>query len=275
MISLGETLRRERIRQGLELQGVSEITKIGTRMLQAMEHDDLSKLPGGVFTRSFFKQYAIALGLDPASLDEQLKSLPTGTEEPARSEARKTIIPERSHYSLSDYNSARNNGSLIMSAIWVGLALTASGAVYYWMNRTPSAPSTAPETPLKQPAASVRSETPPATPVAPPNAEAPLKQETQAAPVDLTLKALEDSWISLSADGESVFSGQLKATETRSVQAQQRVKLVAGNAGGLEIQLNGKPLEPIGPRGQVRAVEFTPEGSHVVPRASPKPAPLP
>ena len=271
MISLGETLRRERIRQGLELQGVSEITKIGTRMLQAMEQDDLSKLPGGVFTRSFFKQYAIALGLDPASLDEQLKSLPTGTEEPPRSEARKTIIPERSHYSLSDYNSARSNGSLIMSAIWVGLALTASGAVYYWMNRTPSAPSTAPETPPKPSAAPFHSE----TPVAPPNAEAPLKQETQAAPVDLTLKALEDSWISLSADGEPVFSGQLKTAETRSVQAQQRVKLVTGNAGGLEIQLNGKTVEPIGPRGQVRSVEFTPEGIQVVPRASPKPAPLP
>jgi len=75
MNNIGETLRRERVRQGLDFQKLSEITKISTRMLQAMEEGDLAKLPGGVFTRSFFKQYSAILGLDPSYVDSPRSAL--------------------------------------------------------------------------------------------------------------------------------------------------------------------------------------------------------
>ena len=42
--------------------------------------------------------------------------------------------------------------------------------------------------------------------------------------------------------------------------------LLIGNAGGLEISLNGKPIGPVGPRGQIRIVELTPAGFQIVPR---------
>src|ERR1700694_3523087 len=81
MNTIGETMRRERVRQGLDLQAVSENTKIGTRMLKAMEAGDFGKLPGGVFTRSFVRQYATALGLDPAYVEAELTELNLQPEE--------------------------------------------------------------------------------------------------------------------------------------------------------------------------------------------------
>ena len=48
--------------------------------------------------------------------------------------------------------------------------------------------------------------------------------------------------------------------------------MLVGNAGGVEISLNGKPIGPIGPRGQVRVVEFTPaseDGDDYAPKFRP------
>ena len=77
MTSIGDTLRRERIRRGLELQQVASETKIGLHLLEAMEANQFDRLPGGVFKRSFLRQYAHKLGLDEdeviASLKEQFE----------------------------------------------------------------------------------------------------------------------------------------------------------------------------------------------------------
>jgi hypothetical protein len=45
-----------------------------------------------------------------------------------------------------------------------------------------------------------------------------------------------------------------------------------GNAGGVDIQLNGKPLGPAGPEGQIRTVQLTSGGFNIV--APSKPAPI-
>src|SRR5262245_2537660 len=64
MASFGETLRRERELRGVSLREIADATKISVRFLQALEQDRLEILPGGVFRRSFVKQYAKHLGLD-------------------------------------------------------------------------------------------------------------------------------------------------------------------------------------------------------------------
>jgi len=60
----GEYLRREREMRGVSLEEISTATRISIRFLEAIETEELSKLPGGIFTRSFVRTYARYLGLD-------------------------------------------------------------------------------------------------------------------------------------------------------------------------------------------------------------------
>jgi cytoskeleton protein RodZ len=50
--------------RGVTLEEISESTKISTRLLNALESDRFSELPGGIFTRNFIRAYAQYLGLD-------------------------------------------------------------------------------------------------------------------------------------------------------------------------------------------------------------------
>jgi cytoskeleton protein RodZ len=63
-VGFGEYLRREREMRGVSLEEISTATKISIRFLQAIEDEELSKLPGGIFTRSFVRTYARYLGLE-------------------------------------------------------------------------------------------------------------------------------------------------------------------------------------------------------------------
>jgi cytoskeletal protein RodZ len=65
MVSLGEELKREREFREITLREISDATKINLRILEAIEKDDYSLLPGGVFNRNFVRAYAEFIGLDP------------------------------------------------------------------------------------------------------------------------------------------------------------------------------------------------------------------
>src|SRR5664279_3159559 len=68
MTLVGDTLRRERLKRNLDLEEISNELKISTRFLQAIENDQYDKLPGGVFAKSFVRQYARLLGLDEEAI---------------------------------------------------------------------------------------------------------------------------------------------------------------------------------------------------------------
>jgi cytoskeleton protein RodZ len=87
--------------------------------------------------------------------------------------------------------------------------------------------------------------------------------------VKVEVTAAEDVWVMARSDGKYLFSGTLKANETRTVEAANTVLLRVGNAGGVTITLNGKPIGEIGPRGQVRIVQLTSGGFQIV---APKPS---
>lgn len=129
-------------------------------------------------------------------------------------------------------------------------------------NRNESATATAapveatkPAPPAAVEAASAADRTAP-----PPNANAPVRVE---------LRAQEPVWVSARSDGKYVFSDTLQPNQTRSVDANEKVILRVGNAGGIEITLNGKPIGPLGPKGQIRTVQLTSGGFEIV--AAPKP----
>jgi len=64
MGSFGERLRKEREQKNISLEDISLETKIGTRLLRALEEEHFDQLPGGIFNKGFVRAYARHLGLD-------------------------------------------------------------------------------------------------------------------------------------------------------------------------------------------------------------------
>jgi cytoskeletal protein RodZ len=65
MSDFGTTLREARERRGVTLRQIADHTKISIASLEALERSDASRLPGGIFARSFVRSYAAEVGLDP------------------------------------------------------------------------------------------------------------------------------------------------------------------------------------------------------------------
>src|SRR5256885_13397437 len=61
----GQMLREARERRGVTLRQIANATKISVGVLEALERNDISRLPGGIFGRGFVRSYAIEIGLDP------------------------------------------------------------------------------------------------------------------------------------------------------------------------------------------------------------------
>ena len=60
----GPRLRRERERRKISLESISANTKVSMSLFEALERDDVSRWPCGIFRRSFVRSYADAIGLD-------------------------------------------------------------------------------------------------------------------------------------------------------------------------------------------------------------------
>src|SRR5262249_20888343 len=61
----GAKLREARERRGITLRQIAVATKISASALDALERNDISKLPGGIFSRAFVRSYASEVGLNP------------------------------------------------------------------------------------------------------------------------------------------------------------------------------------------------------------------
>ena len=65
MSDFGTALREARERRGITLRQIADHTKISIASLEALERSDASRIPGGIFARSFVRSYAAEVGLDP------------------------------------------------------------------------------------------------------------------------------------------------------------------------------------------------------------------
>jgi cytoskeletal protein RodZ len=61
----GARMRQAREAQGVSLRQIAETTKLSVRALEALERNDISLLPGGIFSRAFVRAYASEIGIDP------------------------------------------------------------------------------------------------------------------------------------------------------------------------------------------------------------------
>jgi len=91
-------------------------------------------------------------------------------------------------------------------------------------------------------------------------------------PLSLQLKALEETWVRLDVDDQSGRGMTLKPGEDISVQASNRIRMILGNAGGLDLTLNGKKLEKFGKSGEVLTLIFTSKGMEINRPEKPNPS---
>jgi cytoskeletal protein RodZ len=61
-------LPRFRKRAGVSIEEIAQRTKISSRFLQAIEDEQFDQLPGGIYTTSYLRQYAAAIGYDEEAL---------------------------------------------------------------------------------------------------------------------------------------------------------------------------------------------------------------
>lgn len=73
------------------------------------------------------------------------------------------------------------------------------------------------------------------------------------------LTASDYTWLSVTVDEEKAFVGYMNAGEERSFVGQQAIELIIGNAAAIGIEVNGQAVSPLGGKGQVATVRYTPE----------------
>jgi hypothetical protein len=82
------------------------------------------------------------------------------------------------------------------------------------------------------------------------------------------IRVTEPVWVYTVSDGKEVFQKLLAKDETRRIDFAEKALVRVGNAGGVEISVDGKSIGPLGPRGAIRALEITPGGHRFVPLRS-------
>jgi cytoskeleton protein RodZ len=275
MSSVGDTLRAERLRKNLSLEQIAGKTKINSHLLDAIEKNQFDRLPRGVFAKSFVRQYARFLGLDEEDLAAEvqramdpgagLPSFAAMLAEPAFK------VPKVPKWEGAGYR--QNSSALPSLAMLVVVMLVCSG-IYAWWQRSrrpaqvPVAHQAVKTTTAAKPAAPAEVHSEPA----PPATEA-VNSGTPAASLHASITADEPTWVRAWADGKEVMTETLQPNLTKTVDAVGEIRLRTGNAGALQITLNGKPIGSAGPKGQVRIVTLTPRGVQIL--VPPKPAPVP
>ena len=61
----GMKMKHLREERGVSLRQIADATKFSVGALEALERSDISRLPGGIFSRAFVRAYATEVGLDP------------------------------------------------------------------------------------------------------------------------------------------------------------------------------------------------------------------
>jgi cytoskeleton protein RodZ len=240
MASFGETLRRERELRGIGLREMADATKISVRFFQALEEDRVEVLPGGLFPRAFVRQYAAFLGLDAERTVAEFLF--------AHGES--IIPPPRAQMPPEPAGLGRR---LVVLA-----ALAAAGLGYVTVRQLrQDAPAPAPPPPAASAAPSVSLPTDRVYP--PPQASAPPVAAPDAGLV-LAIQARKNCWVAVEADGVRVMDRVLAEGETETLNAKKEIVLSVGNAGGVAIELNGRPGVALGREGQVRRnIVITPQ----------------
>jgi cytoskeleton protein RodZ len=286
--NVGSKLRQAREAQDLSLDAVSAELRIEAPMLQALEEERFDALGAPVFAKGFLKQYGARLGLDTAELVALYESASGG--------ARVEVAPSKT-IKLRD---ERQVTFWVIAGLGL-VIVTVTLAAWWWLGSDAAdsliSDSAVPGTiaPELEPASDEAFAAPDqdaAPPVSEPEAtETPATEEPAApdpttaddapeAPVigdesdsavtadavfsgpELLIVFNEDSWTEVSDEsGEQLFYGLGRAGSSVPIPADSRLNLFFGNAAGVELSVDGEPLEipASSRRGDLAQFDFDPE----------------
>ncbi len=298
MDSIGERLRQERLRRGWDISQIAEATKINSYMLEAIEADDLERLPGNFFTRSFIRQYARALGLDEDEFEPELQRMAAQEEPPIEPPS------ARMEYTVAPVRPERRGPSPWMGAgAAFFLILAACSGIYWLWERThqpgaepppkaavqqPAQPAPAPVPAPPETATTPAAPTPTAEPATPPaeTPAAPAAPAETAAAGEITKSSVPEDeqpavrvefrtkaevWVRVVGDRKLLYEGILKAGQTLRTDGSSYLRARLGRPDGVELNWNGQKLNETLTPGQPFTIEFTAQGFRVVPPAPPTP----
>ncbi|SBT90888.1 protein RodZ, contains Xre-like HTH and DUF4115 domains [Streptomyces sp. DI166] len=250
--SVGRALQQARINAGLTVDDVSNATRVRLPIVHAIEADDFAPCGGDVYARGHIRTLARAVGIDPAPLlaqyDEEHGGRPAPTPAAPLFEAER-IRPERR---------GPNWTAAMVAAIVVVIAFVGFTAFKGGDDGAASVADGATPSPTKSAADKPK-----------PKSEKPKSQKPDptdsaiaAAPQDkVTVKVTADedrSWISAhDHNGRLLFDGLLKQGESKTFQDSEKINLVLGDAGALQIYVNGKKIEDDWQRGAVERLTYT------------------
>jgi len=279
-VDFGTLLRQAREKRGISLQQVSVTTKISARVLDALERNDPSKLPGGIFSRAFVRSYAQEVGLEPErTVATFVAAFP---EESGAEDMPSATTAEEAE----TFQSRRRVATTLVRVLVISLVVVVLGLIYVTMRGgtatpAPSVSEPGAMPPLRPPAAAQQeASAPPAASqpeaaagvpepaMAPPSPSIPPQPDVtaggpvdsavgQGAPFVVGIVASDLCWLSVTVDGNRLLARNLQAGERLEYRVRTRVTMIAGNASALAVTLNGKAARPLGGPGQVVTTTIT------------------
>lgn len=284
MGDFGKRLKQERQARDISLEQIARETRIGVRLLQAIEDENFEQLPGGIFNKSFIRQYAQCLGLDEEAVVREYLRATGAAREPQLPQLAPETSGPRAASSLAVWMAAGlATLMLVIAGAWLLLRSSNTAGSSPSSIETAAVPAFESGAPLadvdnpppaepasgfaNQPAIAAlnagRREAVFSAPERSLNTSAELNSLAaeslpttgiRHAELNLKIHARSTVWISITADGERQWQGTLQPDQSREVQASETIRLTVGNAGGVVLLLNGEPLDSLGNEGEVRTI---------------------
>ena len=263
--SFGFILKEARANKHVSLDEASKHTRIHVNILKAIENDDVASL-GAVYVKSFLRLYADYLGVDKEDILRRFRQA-TGQPEAVvirkaePSERYPTRQPRADSLFLKYYK-------IFIVAVLVFIAIALIAKFANRAKRDPAQPRAAKVAAQKitqiaaQGAAKkveVKRPAPAPVPVSQP-ADKPVivkkepisntSDEKAQKKIVLVIRAKDKCWLQVKQDGKVVLQGMLAKGTSESWQANEKFELWLGNAGVVQLEINGKLLQKIGRPGQ-------------------------
>jgi cytoskeleton protein RodZ len=259
----GSRLREARERRGITLRQIANATKISVGVLDALERNDISRLPGGIFGRAFVRSYAVEVGLDPeAAIRDFMATFPNDSVTAGHPTSERNDDFELLE---SDRRRAGTYLSLVAISIPIAGAVLWVGTGRRVREAPPPAVATARPAPVQraiEPVPPPVASTPPVVPTTalpadtPAPAAAASAAERDGLTVALTVK--QPCWVTATIDGRKTLDRLLQSGERQTIGVRREMVLTVGDASAISMTLNGAAARPLGKSGEVVTTHVTP-----------------